>query len=46
MQFLINQGLAILDGNCKATSKKAKRDAAAAMAEVTEAAFATKVNGM
>lgn len=50
MQFLINQGLASLDGSCKAATKKAKRDAAvavAAMAEDTEAAsFAKKVNGM
>lgn len=46
MQFLINQGLASLDGSCKAVTKKAKRDAAVAMAEDTEAAFAKKVNGM
>lgn len=46
MQFLINQGLASLDGSCKAVTKKAKRDAAVAMTEDTEAAFARKVNGM
>ena len=48
MQFLINQGLANLDGSCKATTKKAKIDAAMAMAMVedTEVAFARKVNGM
>lgn len=46
MQFLINQGIASLNGSCKAVSKKAKRDAAVALAEDPEAAFAKKVNGM
>lgn len=49
MQFLINQGLANLDGSYKAATKRAKRDAAvavAAMAEDAEATFAKKVNGM
>lgn len=46
MQFLINQGLASLDGGCKTVSKKMKRDAAAAMAEDTETPFAKKINGM
>lgn len=47
MQFLINQGLASLDGSSKAVTKKAKLDAAVAMAmaEDTETAFARKVNG-
>lgn len=48
MQFLINQGLATLDGSVKAETKKAKLDAAVAMAmaEDTEAASARKVSGM
>lgn len=46
MQFLINQGLASLDGGCKTVSKKMKRDAAAVMAEDTETPFAKKINGM
>lgn len=47
MQFLIAHGLARSDGNCKKKeSKRAKLDAAVAMAEDTEATFARKVNGM
>lgn len=46
MQFLFTHGLASPDGNCKKLkSKKAKLDAAAAMAEDTEATFTKKVNG-
>ena len=36
MQFLINQGLASLEESCRATTKKAKRDAAVAVAMVDE----------
>lgn len=46
MQFLFTHGLASPHGNCKKLkSKKAKLDAAAAMAEDTEATFTKKVNG-
>lgn len=46
LQFLIAQGLASSDASSrKGRSKRAKMDAAAAMAEGAEATFAKKVNG-